>query len=189
VRGGVLLQPRAAARRAQALQPVCPAGGKRPQVSAERFCCPVGVVVRAQCMSACLSWSGEGLRAATVACTMTQTWVVCRCWDVGLKLPSGATVSIRTTVPDGFPHEPPMLHIVQRRATHPWLDSYQRVVCSPEVNTWNATKNLGHVGANPPRAPLPRSRCCFTRVRRLRRPMPVSVFRCLVGCTPSSRFP
>ena len=69
-----------------------------------------------------------------------------RCWDVGLKLATGPTLTIRTFLPDRFPFEAPIMQILERSVAHPWLDSSQRIVGSRELNSWSPASNLGNVG-------------------------------------------
>jgi hypothetical protein len=53
----------------------------------------------------------------------------------------------RRSLPVAFPEEPPIIRIIvaDGSVTHPWLDAYLRVIGSPEVNSWDKTKNLGAV--------------------------------------------
>jgi hypothetical protein len=81
-------------------------------------------------------------------------------FDIGLKLPSGQVIRVRTSLPPGFPESgaPPTVRIVDTPIGHPWLDAQQRVVGSPELAGWAPSKNLGavvlsiiqHFGTNPP---------------------------------------
>ena len=81
-------------------------------------------------------------------------------FDIGLRLPSGKIVRVRTTLPPGFPENglPPMVRIVEAPTRHPWLDTQQRVAGSPELAAWAPSKNLGavvlsiiqHFGSVPP---------------------------------------
>jgi Modifier of rudimentary (Mod(r)) protein len=79
-------------------------------------------------------------------------------WDIGLKLPTGMIVRVRTTLPDGFPDVAPTVSIVERTTSHPWLDADQKVIRSPELAAWTRERNLGqtvlsiiqHFGTNPP---------------------------------------
>ena len=68
-------------------------------------------------------------------------------FDIGLKLPNGCIIRVRTTLPGGFPDNglPPTVRIVEAPTTHMWLDAQQRVVGSPELSTWNPSKSLGAV--------------------------------------------
>lgn len=81
-------------------------------------------------------------------------------FDIGLKLPTGQVIRVRTSLPVGFPESgaPPTVRIVDTPIGHPWLDAQQRVVGSPELAGWSPSKNLGavvlsiiqHFGTNPP---------------------------------------
>jgi len=68
-----------------------------------------------------------------------------------------------STLTDAFPDAAPIVSVVERITTHPWLDDQQRVVRSPELNAWSRERNLGqavlsviqHFGTHPPAHAFP----------------------------------
>ena len=58
-------------------------------------------------------------------------------FEVGLRLATGVVLTLRTTLPPGFPAQAPQLQI-NSPAMHPWLDAYARVTGCAELNAWNA---------------------------------------------------
>lgn len=88
-------------------------------------------------------------------------------YDIGLRLSNGDVITVRLTLPPTFPETRPIMSIIQRYATHPWLEPVsQTVIGSPDLNGWTPAKHLGPVGEapSPLPAPLLRAPCLSSSV-------------------------
>ena len=82
---------------------------------------------------------------------MQQNRADSRRWEVGVRTAHGSLVTLQLLLPDRFPNEAPVVHIVERGVVHSWLDRDQRVVGCHALNTWSCvTSDPGEVGGCPP---------------------------------------
>ena len=85
---------------------------------------------------------------------MQQNRADSRRWEVGVRTAHGSLVTLQLLLPDRFPNEAPVAHIVERGVVHSWLDRDQRVVGCHALNTWSCvTSDPGEVGGCPPPFP------------------------------------
>ena len=67
-------------------------------------------------------------------------------FEVGLLLPDGKILTLRTELPSDFPTVAPTIRIVDQGVTHPWLDSSGRLMGLSTLYRWDQrTSWLGNV--------------------------------------------